>query len=137
MGTTNIIFTNSIKNVRVYKKCRLWDTNYKVHKQFKRKIGRKYLIFPVYDIVENVVVKTNGLFDTQEEYHSTVDEYNKTSKYSYIENDIIYEKPHCRIWFGDKSYEEKYFDSVAELDDFIETYIMPIGNALIIDQPDN
>ena len=81
----NIIFHKAISNVRVYPKSENWDLNWhhKVVYNYKRKIGRKFLFFPIYEIHDKGVVE-EGAFSDNKFY--TMEEVSKWEK-TYIEDD--------------------------------------------------
>ena len=126
----NIIFNNAISNIRVLPKNENWNTNLIVLNNFKRKIGTKYLIIPIYEIVPNAVIDEHASFSG--EYYCTVEEFNQTSEKSYIEDSTIYYKPHCTIFFGTKGYEDVFFETVGELDLYVDK-LKSIGPHIIIE----
>ena len=113
----NIIFNNAISNIIVLN-------------NFKRKIGTKYLVIPIYEIVPNAVIDEHAGFSG--EYYCTVEEFNQTSEKSYIEDNKIYYKPHCTIFFGMKGYQDVYFKTVEELNNYVED-LKKLGSHIIIE----
>jgi hypothetical protein len=125
----DIIFNHSISNIRVFHKIRNWNTSLIVLNNFKRKIGTKYLIIPVYEIVPNAVIDEYASFSG--EFYCTVEEFNKTSEKCYIEDDTIYYKPYCTIFFGIKGHKDIFFETVEELNLYVEE-LKTIGPHIII-----
>lgn len=126
----NIIFNNAISNVRVFPKDKNWDNGLMVVNNHKRKIGTKYLIIPIYEIVPNAVVDRWVRFG--DGYYSTVEEFNQTSEKCYIEDNTIYYKPHCTIFFGTKGSEDMFFETIEELNIQVEK-LKKIGPNIIIE----
>ena len=126
----NIIFNNAISNVRVFPKNKDFNTGLKVVNNYKRKIGTKYLVIPIYEIVPNAVVDRWAGFEPG--YYSTVEEFNQTSEKCYIEDNTIYYKPHCTIFFGIKGYQDVYFKTVEELNNYVED-LKKLGSHIIIE----
>ncbi len=125
----NIIFHRAITNIRVYPKSENWDLNWhhKVVYNYKRKIGRKFLFFPIYEIHDKGVVE-EGAFSDNKFY--TMEEVSKWKK-TYIENDKFYLKPHCTIFYGHKSNEDVFFETVEELNKYVDN-IKNNGTHIII-----
>jgi len=129
MKNMNIIFNNAISNVRVFPKDKNWDNGLMVVNNHKRKIGTKYLIIPIYEIVPNAVVdRWVGYGDG---YYSTVEEFNQTSEKCYIEDNTIYYKPHCTIFYNNKGSEDVFFKTVEELNLYVDELKL-IGPHIII-----
>jgi hypothetical protein len=126
----NIIFNNAISNIRVLPKNENWNTNLIVLNNFKRKIGTKYLVIPIYEIVPNAVIDKHASFSG--EYYCTVEEFNQTSEKSYIEGNTIYYKPHCTIFFGTKGYQDVFFKTIEELNLYVDK-LKSVGPHIIID----
>jgi hypothetical protein len=126
----NIIFNNAISNIRVLPKNENWNTNLIVLNNFKRKIGTKYLVIPIYEIVPNAVIDEHAGFSG--EYYCTVEEFNQTSEKSYIEGNTIYYKPHCTIFFGTKGYQDVFFKTIEELNLYVDK-LKSVGPHIIID----
>lgn len=114
----NIIFHRAISNVRVHPKSENWDLNWhhKVVYNYKRKIGRKFLFFQTYEIHDKGVIE-EGPFSDNKFY--TMEEVS-TWKNTYIENDKFYLKPHCCIFFGGKGREDIFFETVEELNKYVD-----------------
>lgn len=126
----NIIFHRAISNVRVYPKSENWDLNWhhKVVYNYKRKIGRKFLFFPIYEIHDKGVVE-EGAFSDNKFY--TMEEVSKWKK-TYIENDKFYLKPHCTIFYGHKGSQDIFFETVEELNKYVDD-IKNHGTHIIIE----
>ena len=114
----NIIFHKAISNVRVYPKSENWDLNWhhKVVYNYKRKIGKKFLFFPIYEIHDKGVVE-EGAFSDNKFY--TMEEVSKWEK-TYIEDDKFYLKPHCTIFYGHKGAQDIFFEAVEELNKYVD-----------------
>jgi hypothetical protein len=126
----NIIFNHSISNVRVFPKNEKWNTSLIVLNNFKRKIGTKYLIIPIYEIVPNAVIDEHAGFSG--EYYCTVEEFNQTSEKCYIEDDTIYYKPYCTIFYNNKGHEDIFFETVEELNLYVGE-LKTIGPHIIVE----
>jgi hypothetical protein len=126
----NIIFNNAISNVRVFPKNEKWNTSLIVLNNFKRKIGTKYLIIPIYEIVPNAVIDEYASFSG--EFYCTVEEFNQTSEKCYIEDYTIYYKPYCTIFFGIKGHEDIFFETVEELNLYVDE-LKTIGPHIIVE----
>jgi hypothetical protein len=125
----DIIFSKSITNIRVLPKSINWDTPLIVLNSFKRMIGTKYLIIPVYEVVPNAVINQYASFSG--EFYSTVEEFNKTSEKCYIEGNTIYYKPHCTIFYSVKGYKDVFFETIEELNLYVDE-LKTIGPHIII-----
>lgn len=110
-----IIFNSNITRVSVYPKYRIKNGRYRIERNYKNKIGQKFLIFPVYEIIKAAVIyrgwSSDILVSKLEDFVS--DEF-------YFEDDLIYEKPNCVIFMNDKSSHTKYFETVDELNAYID-----------------
>jgi hypothetical protein len=109
----NIIFNHAISNIRVYPKVEDWLTNYKVVNDFKLRVGYKFFIIPVYKIIPKAVVRGLAwefVCDTNEFKHDRL----------FIEDDKFYYRPHCTIFLNNKSHQDVYFDSVEELNSYVD-----------------
>jgi len=99
------IFKNQIVKICSYEKCA--DFYYRI-KEKKVKVG-----FFKYEMKK--VVSTYMLFGDD----ILLEDYKISSK-QYIENDVIYHKPHCDIFLADKTKEVKYFETNEELKNFVD-----------------
>ena len=105
-----IILNNSITKVIVYKKCVDQYSNLSIENNFKRKIGRKWFIFPVYEIIPSAVVKYGW---SNKEFICSVENFKNDKRY--IENGEIYFLPHCTFHMNDGSKEDMYFQTEENL----------------------
>ena len=109
-----IIFTSNIVSIRSFPKHKDSWPRYHVVRNFKKRVGYKFLIFPVYEIVEAAVLYSPW---TTPRYHCELKDFESDT--SYFENDILYDKPHCDIKTNDGKNSSKYFETVEELDNFV------------------
>ena len=72
-----ILLNNSITKVIVYKKCE-YCYPLSIESNFKRKIGKKWFIFPVYDIIPSAVVKWGW---SKKEFVSSVEDFKNDKRY--------------------------------------------------------
>jgi hypothetical protein len=107
----NIIFNSAISNVRVYSKIENYDISYEVKKNFKVVVGRKFLIIPIFKTIPNAVVN-----HWNNKFICSVEDFKGVK--SFIEDDTIYYKPHCKIFFGNGS-QEIFFETIEELDKYV------------------
>lgn len=103
-----IILNNSITKVIVYKKCEHYSISYRIVTNFKKKIGRKWLMFPIYEIIPTAVVRwyDHSFVCSAEDF--------KSDKI-YIEDNKIYHYPHCTFHMNDGSKEDMYFQTEENL----------------------
>ena len=109
----NILYVHGITRVSVHKKIEDWQRNFKLVSNFKRRVGYKFLIFPIYENLGESVLR--GWWS--EEFYSTAKDF-KHSKI-FLENGKFYHKPHCSIYMNDKSNKDVYFNTVEELEKYI------------------
>lgn len=108
-----ILFLQSLTKVRVYPKVKDYDIKFVIRKNYKKRIGRKFLFFPVYEAPHDAVVKWwSG------DYFCPVSKFKH--KELFIEDGELFRKPHCRIFMNDKSYKDVYFETIEELDKYVE-----------------
>jgi hypothetical protein len=102
-----IILNNSITKIIVYKKCE-YCYPLSIENNFKRKIGKKWFIFPVYEIIPSAVVRwyDHSFVCSTEDF--------KSDKI-YIEDGKIYYYPHCTFHMNDGSKEDMYFQTEENL----------------------
>jgi hypothetical protein len=115
-----ILFNHAITRVNVHRKHKplRYECSLSVERDFKYKVGRKYLFFPVYETIPVAVVRNAGLFEDRDEFVCELKDFK--SDYYYFEDDVLYEKPHCSIFMNDKSSRDVHFDTVEELNNYIE-----------------
>jgi hypothetical protein len=115
-----ILFNHSISRVNVLPKYQpfRFECSLSIVRNFKKKVGRKYWFFPVYEIIPVAVVRTSGLFEDQEKFLCELKDFE--SKYYYFEDDEVYKKPHCTICMNDKSHKDVYFETVEELNAYVD-----------------
>lgn len=108
-----ILFNSNISEIYVYEKRAVWDISLYVG-EGKRKIGYKFGIFPKYE-------KCYAVFKYWDnEYYSTIEEYNNNSKDKYIEGEEFYFKPHCVISSNSGEKHTVRFKTIKELHDYVE-----------------
>jgi hypothetical protein len=112
-----IILNNSITKVIVYKKCVDQYSNLSIENNFKRKIGRKWFIFPVYETIPSAVVKYGW---SNKEFICSVENFKNTKRY--IENGEIYFFPHCTFHMNDGSKEDMYFQTEENLLSYVKQF---------------
>jgi hypothetical protein len=115
-----IIFTSNITKVNVFPKYqpRSYESTLAYRQNVKKRVGTKFLVFPVYEIVPHAVIREEGLFNTTEEFYCDLKEFK--SDYYYFEDGVLYEKPHCTIYMNDRSSKEVHFESVDVLNAYVE-----------------
>jgi hypothetical protein len=115
-----IIFNHSICGIGVFPKYAptpsRWGGNYRIKRNYKFKVGRKYLFFPVYEIIPEAVIRDG--------YHCelficTLSEFPKETEKYYFEDDVLYEKPHCEIHLNDGSKHTVRFETAEELSSYV------------------
>ena len=74
------------------------------------------MFFPIYEIHDKGVVE-EGAFSDNKFY--TMEEFSKWKK-TYIEDDKFYLKPHCRIFFANNANEDVFFETVEELNKYVD-----------------
>ena len=121
-----ILFNHSITRVNVHPKHEphRFECSLSIERNFKHKVGRKYLIFPVYEIIPVAVVRTSGLWEDRQGFVCELKDFK--SEYYYFESDVLYEKPHCTICMNDKSSKQVHFGTVGELN----AYVMSLNQKL-------
>jgi hypothetical protein len=109
-----IVFSSNITEVVIFgEKALRWDTSLILRKG-KRKIGTKFLIFPIYEQIEGLFYRYS------EEYWGTIEEYNKSYSNRFVTPDgKFYYKPHCRIHMNNGQYNEVFFETVEELNEYV------------------
>jgi hypothetical protein len=115
-----IIFNSNIARVTIFRKRspHKFECSLKLVENFKKKVGRKFLFFPVYEIIQEAVVNTGGVFSDTREFVCELKDYK--SDYYYFEDGVLYEKPHCVIHTNDKHSKEVHFETVEELEKFVD-----------------
>jgi hypothetical protein len=112
-----LIFVNQIAYIR---KCEKQQASrWLYYGTGKVQVGTKFLkLIPVYE------TKT-GVFEHEfmqgDKYISTAEEYNRTHKSSYCDGEDVYKKPHVEIVMSNNTTITKYFETVAEMDAFVES----------------
>jgi hypothetical protein len=115
-----ILFNHSITRVNVHPKYQpfRFECSLSIERDFKMRVGRKYLFFSVYKIIPVAVVRNTGLFHDHNEFVCELKDFK--SDYYYFESDVLYEKPHCTICMNDKSSKQIHFNTVGELNAYVE-----------------
>ena len=117
-----ILFNHSITRVNVHPKYEPhrfeFECSLSIERDYKKKVGRKYLFLPIYEIIPVAVVRNAGLFDDRKELVCELKDFE--SEYYYFEDDVLYEKPHCTICMSDKSSKEIHFGTVEELNAYVD-----------------
>ena len=116
-----ILFNHSITRVNVHPKYKphRFECSLSIVRDFKHKVGRKYLFFPVYEIIPIAVVRTSGLFEDRQGFVCELKDF-KSEYYYFGEDDVLYEKPHCTICMNDKSTKQVHFGTVEELNSYVD-----------------
>lgn len=131
-----ILYTNAISEVFVKPKSS-FIPNRSIVRNYKKRIGRKYLVIPVYEIVSEAV-----LHWWDDEFVCTVDEFNEKRGRGYlgillkneevfIENETFYLYPHCTIVMNNGSQHSVFFDTVEQLDEYVKELKLN-GNHIVI-----
>ena len=108
----DILYVHGITKVSVFNKIKDWESKFEIVKSFKRKVGKKFLFFPIYeDLGEWVVTWWSGKFV------STVKDFKHSEMF--IEDGVFYHKPHCSIYMNNKSRKDVYFETVEELNKYV------------------
>ena len=115
-----IIFTSNITKIQVFPKYRpkIYESSLAYRKDYKKRVGTKFLFFPVYEIVPHAVIHEGGLFNSTEEFECDLKDFK--SDYYYFEDGVLYENPHCTIYMNDRSSKEVHFESVEVLNAYVE-----------------
>jgi hypothetical protein len=111
-----ILLNNSITKVIVYKKCE-YCYPLSIENNFKRKIGKKWFIFPVYEIIPSAVVRWSW---ANKEFVCYVEDFE--SDKIYIEDGKMYHYPHCTFYMNDGSKEDMYFQTEENLSLYIRQF---------------
>lgn len=110
-----VVFTNNITSISPYPKSEEhWPSFYLV-RNYKKKIGRKFLFFPIYEVVEEAVIR--GILSSSDFYCELKDF--QSSRY-YFDGDKLYNKPHCDIKMNDGKVRTKWFETEEELEAFVK-----------------
>ncbi len=114
-----IIFNSNITRISIHQKYKphRFECSLRYVENYKKRIGRKFLFFPVYEIVPHAVINTGGVFSSEEEFVCELKDYK--SDYYYFEDGVLYEKPHCNIRMNDGSNKDVHFETVEELTKFV------------------
>lgn len=113
----NILFNHAISNIRVYPKREAWDTSYKLVHNFKLRVGYKFLIIPTYKKIPKAVIK--GFW--HEDFVCSADDFNHPK--IYLVDETFYYKPHCTLFLNNKSYQDVFFNTVEDLNKYVEDLI--------------
>jgi hypothetical protein len=116
-----ILFNHAITRVNVHPKYKplRFECSLSIERDFKKKIGVKYWFFPIYEIIPAAVVRNAGLFHDYDEFVCELKDF-ESEYYYFGEDDVLYEKPHCTICMSDKSSKEIHFDTVEELNAYVD-----------------
>ncbi len=109
-----IAYIHGITKIRVFKKPIYSGCSYSVKENYKRRIGRKYLIFPIYETIELAVVYSNW----GEKYVYRPSEFD--NKKIFLEDKILYYYPHCTIYFNNQSSRDVFFKTQDELYKYVQ-----------------
>lgn len=114
-----ILFNQAITRVGVFPKYKpnFFECSLVVVRDFKKKVGEKFLFFPVYETIHAAVIR-KGCFGSSDKFVSELKDFK--NDYYYFEDDVLYEKPHCTIYMNDKSDRTIYFETVEELNSYVE-----------------
>jgi len=112
-----ILFGQGIVRAKVHikKEVDSYECSHRVVRNYKRRIGYKFLIFPIYEIIEAAVVRDGW---SSVEYYCDLKDYVRNDYY--FENDILYSYPYCYIELMNGKYEEVYFKNEELLKEFVE-----------------
>lgn len=108
-----IIFVHAITSISIFPKR---ERERRIYSR-KKRIGWKYGIIPIFETKNYVCNRWNN------EEISLVEEYNSIATKSYVENNIVYYKPHCKIFMNNKSHQSVYFDTEEELYEYTNNLI--------------
>lgn len=110
-----IIYNHAITRVVAYPKIADYSLNFSIVNDYKKVVGRKLLIFPIYSAPHDAIVKWwSG------DYYCAVIDFKHHELF--VENGILFRKPHYRIFLSDKSHKDVYFETVDELNKAIEEF---------------
>lgn len=115
-----ILFNHAITRIGVHPNYQpnRFECSLTLVENFKKRVGTKYWIFPIYEIIPQAVVRSKGLFSDRCEFVCELKDFK--SKYYYFKDGQIYEKPHCTIHMNDKSSRKVHFETVDELNAYVE-----------------
>lgn len=108
----NILFNKAISEVAIYPK-RVVHNTYDIRKSVIFIDSFILFIIPVFKKISNAVVTEYG-----RRYICKADEF--THEKMYLENGIFYFKPHCEIILNTKKRHSVFFDTIEELNIYIE-----------------
>jgi hypothetical protein len=102
-----IVFNHAITSITVHPKI----VSGRYYVGYTRRGGNRFLsfIFPGEKVLSVLEYYNN--------FVSEVDEF--THRCYYVEGEMVYHKPHCVIYMNDDSNKEVYFETVEELENFI------------------
>ena len=131
-----ILYTNAISEVFVKPKS-TFMVNKSIVRNYKKRIGRKFLFIPIYEIIPEAVFNW-----WDDECVFTVDEFNEKRGRGYvgiflkneevlIENETFYLYPHCTIVMNNGSQHSVFFDTVEQLDEYVKELKLN-GNHIVI-----
>ncbi len=107
-----ILFNHAFTRVLVYPKKRYNGSYLFIKKNYKNLFRWKLWIFQEYEKIDYAVLTT-----WPERFVCSVEDYESNEKY--IENNVIYYKPHCTIIMNDKSARSVIFDTPEELENYV------------------
>jgi len=110
-----IVFTNNIVSIKKFPKYKEICPSYYIARNYKKKIGHRYWLFPVYEVIEEAVIKGGW---SLEEFLCELKDF-ESDQY-FFEGDDLYNKPHCEIRMSDGKCVTKWFKTIEELDSFVE-----------------
>ena len=113
-----LIFVNQIAYIRKREKV---ASRWLYYGTNKVQVGTKFFkLIPVYETKTGVF---ESGFLSGDKYISTAEEYNRTYKNSYCDafGNGVYKKPHVEIVMSNNTTISKYFETVAEMDAFVES----------------
>jgi hypothetical protein len=113
---SSILFNHAITKVIVRPKYSPWDSHLTIVENFKKRVGRKFLIIPIYEIVPVAVTHW-----WTEEFLCEAKDLPEYRSKLYVENGEIYENPFCLICMNDQSSEKIYFPTEEALNEYVET----------------
>lgn len=112
-----LIFVNQIALIEKYEKEKMGGWTY--YGSNKMKVGTKFFnLIPVYETKTGVF---EYCFMSDHIYLGTVEEYNQVHTKSYCDGVKVYKMPHVKITMSSRDTVEKYFETVAEMDAFVES----------------
>ncbi len=108
-----VVFNHAISTIKLYPKKELRSSFLRVVADYKRFVGYKYWIIPIWEKMDYAVIDgwPDRFLCKPEDYS-----YSET----YIENNKIYYNPYCIISTNDGKQTRVMFETTEELNSYVE-----------------